>query len=396
MQDETLWEQVRALPGTVWILFIGLFIHRFGTFVIPFLTLYLTDLGYTTSAIGAVFASLACGGIGAMILGGRLADLLGRKNTMTISLLGSALSMIFMWQADSFWQFIVATFVTGLTSGMYHPASNSLLTDVVPPDRRITAFATVRWAVNLGFAGGMAAGGFLADRNFAWLFIGDAVSSVIFAVIAFQTLPHGIRTGKNESRWIPAIQNILRNRRFVAFFFANFAAVMAFFHWGSSLAKFTVDLGYTKQDYGWIMALNGVMIALFEIAISQVARRRHAPRVIALGFFLCGAGVWIAGFAAGWQLIVAGLVVFTLGEMIALPVAAAYVAELAPKKMRGRYTATIGLTWNIGQGVTPWLGLFLYQQMPLLLWWGSLGLGILSAVLVLAPSWKQKNRKDLS
>ncbi|MEN8714652.1 MAG: MFS transporter [Verrucomicrobiales bacterium] len=95
--DETLLEQLRALPRVVWILFAGLFIHRFGTFVVPFLTLYLKDQGYSAWDTAIVFASMAVGGIGAMVLGGRLSDLIGRKNTMGLALFGAALSMLLMW-----------------------------------------------------------------------------------------------------------------------------------------------------------------------------------------------------------------------------------------------------------------------------------------------------------
>ena len=63
MHDKTLFEQMRSLPRVVWILFVGLFIHRFGTFVVPFLTLYLNDIGYSAGEIGSIFACLAIGGV---------------------------------------------------------------------------------------------------------------------------------------------------------------------------------------------------------------------------------------------------------------------------------------------------------------------------------------------
>ena len=78
-------------------------------------------------------------------------------------------------------------------------------------------------------------------------------------------------------------------------------------------------------------------------------------------------------------------IVFTLGEMIALPVSGAYVAELSPETMRGRHSAAVGLTWNFAQGIAPWLGLTLYKSNPQFLWWGFLGLGFASATFILIP-----------
>lgn len=387
LDEETLLEQLRALPRVVWILFAGLFIHRFGTFVVPFLTLYLRDAGYTSVETAIVFACMALGGVGAMITGGRLSDHVGRKNTMGISLFGGAISMLMLWQADGIWQYGAASFLVGLTHGMYHPASNSLLVDVVPEERRVTAFAVVRWAVNLGFAGGMAAGGFLVEKSYSYLFVGDAITSAAFAGIAVLFLPHGKRTSREQSRWAIALRSMAANREFVAFFFANLLAVALFFQWGSSVARLLVDLGYSKSVYGWLMAGNGLMIALFEIPLSQLARRREPRPVIAIGFLLCGVGVFLNLFPGhlaieAWIVVACALFLFTIGEMVSMPVSGAYVAALAPGKMRGRYSAGIGLTWNLGHAVAPGAGLLLYESAPATLWWGCLLLGIVSALLL--------------
>jgi len=380
ISKESLITQIRALPRVVWILTLGLFIHRFGTFVVPFLTLYLSGQGYSATQIGSVFFSLAVGAIGSMFLGGRLADLIGRKNVMAIALFSGGISMLLMWQAHSLFQYQLTACLLGLTQGMYHPASNSLLADVVPPDRRITAYAVVRWGVNLGFTCGMAAGGFLAERNFGWLFIGDAASSAIFGVIALLTLPHGTRTSAQRSKWIHAIKHMLSNRRFIYFFIANFLAVGTFFQWGSSIALLVTDhLGHNKQTFGWLMASSGLIITFFEIPISQITRRLPANRVIAFGFLLCGIGVWLNVFAASLIIVVFAMVVFTAGEMVSMPVSGAYIADMAPDDMRGRYSAAVGLTWTLGQAIAPGLGLILYKSSPRVLWWGMLVAGILSA-----------------
>ena len=46
-REPTLLASLRALPRPVWILFFGTFLNKFGTFVVPFLTLYLTREGYS-------------------------------------------------------------------------------------------------------------------------------------------------------------------------------------------------------------------------------------------------------------------------------------------------------------------------------------------------------------
>ena len=386
IKDESLREQLRALPGTIWILVGGLFVHRFGSFVVPFLTLYLKDQkGYGGSSIGLVFFFLGLGAIGAAGLGGWLTDRVGRKNTMTISLVGCAIAMMMLWISNNLVAYCFFAFLTNFFHGMYQPAANSLVTDLVSADRRVTAFAVVRWATKVGFGLGLAAGGYFAHRGqYGVLFIGDALTAIIFAMVTFFALPHGIRSGKKEeSSWGFAIRDILGNRRFVIFFVANFIAVLSLFHWGSSLAIF-ISGKHSAQVYGNVMMLNTILIVLFEIPVSQITRRFSPTKVIALGFLLLGMGIWINAFVTtGLVIILLAMTVFAIGEMISMPVSFAYVAELSPEKMRGRYAAVNGLSWSLGQAVAPWIGLWLFEKNPAYLWWGCLALAVVSACLML-------------
>ena len=103
----SLLAELRSMPRPVWVLAIGVFINRFGTFVIPFLTLYMTKTGYSPSDIWKTFAALAAGGFISAILGGWMADRIGRRNTMSLALTSAAFAILGLWQADS-----LATYVT--------------------------------------------------------------------------------------------------------------------------------------------------------------------------------------------------------------------------------------------------------------------------------------------
>ena len=52
---------LKKLPAPFWVLFAGTFINRFGTFVFPFLALYLTRNGYTPSQAGVAIATFGAG-----------------------------------------------------------------------------------------------------------------------------------------------------------------------------------------------------------------------------------------------------------------------------------------------------------------------------------------------
>src|SRR5687768_14838775 len=81
---------IRALPPSAWVLFGGTFVNRLGTFVLPFVTLYLTRRGYSTPQAGIAIACYGLGGLLAQVVGGLLADRLGRRNTIALSMLLAA------------------------------------------------------------------------------------------------------------------------------------------------------------------------------------------------------------------------------------------------------------------------------------------------------------------
>src|SRR5207244_3090331 len=189
----SLRESLRALPRSAWILFFGTFLNKFGTFVVPFLAIYLTGLGYTAAQAGMAIGGYGLGTLAASLLGGYLADRFGRRKTIVLSMFSGALVMLSLSQAHSLPLIVLLAGVAGLTGELYRPASSALLADLVPAGQRVTAFAAYRMAFNAGWAFGPATAGLLAKKSFVWLFVGDAVTSVLFGLVAWFALPAGLR-----------------------------------------------------------------------------------------------------------------------------------------------------------------------------------------------------------
>ena len=66
------------------------------------------------------------GGLLATLLGGHLADKLGRRETIALSMFSGAATMMLLSQAHSFALIIVLTVLAGLASEFYRPASSAL------------------------------------------------------------------------------------------------------------------------------------------------------------------------------------------------------------------------------------------------------------------------------
>src|SRR2546427_5403390 len=92
----SLRDSLRALPRGAWILFFGTFLNKFGTFVLPFLAIYLTGLGYTMAQAGMAIGGYGIGTLAASLLGGYLADRLGPRQNIVLSLFSGGLVMLWL------------------------------------------------------------------------------------------------------------------------------------------------------------------------------------------------------------------------------------------------------------------------------------------------------------
>src|SRR3954470_15349671 len=85
-------EDLRALPRGAYVLFFGTFLNKFGTFVLPFLAIYMTRLGYSAAKAGLAVGAYGIGTLCASLLGGYLADRLGRRKTIVLSMFSVAVA----------------------------------------------------------------------------------------------------------------------------------------------------------------------------------------------------------------------------------------------------------------------------------------------------------------
>jgi MFS family permease len=384
--DETgLIQTLREIPRGAWILFIGIFVNKFGTFVIPFLALYLRKRGYTLADAGMAIGAYGLGTVVACFLGGYLADRIGRRKTIAISMFCAAGTMLLLSRANSLLTILLITGLNALAAELYRPASSALLTDLVPPQQRVMAFAAYRLAFNAGWAFGPATAGFWAEHSFSWLFVGDATTSLLFGLFAWFALPHGVRSTRQESSWGPALRHMKQDRAFLQLLLASLVIAPTFFQLSSTYGLHVTSLGFSTAVYGALISFNGFLVVCLELPLTTYTRRFPTKRCIALGYLLIGSGFGVNVFASTLPWMAAAMAIITLGEMFAMPIASGYVANLAPADMRGRYMGALGCTWSIALVFGPGSGMYLFSIHPALLWSVCAVCGIIAAALITRP-----------
>lgn len=396
----SLFADIRALPRAVFILVIGQFLNRFGAYVYPFLALYLTALDYSAAKVSIIIAAMGAGNMLGPIAGGYLADAIGRKRTIVISLFGSALGTLGIYAAAAHYPaLLVVCFANGFVSFMYGPAASALLTDLVPSERRLTAYAMIRLALNGGFAAGPAIGGLLYASGPWLIFVGDALTTSICGLLTLAYLPDGLRTIRGQATsaavffksWKAALRDLSTHNLFKQYLMALFFMAFGFCQVFSVLALSTRDKGLSPSQYGLIMSLNGLLILIVELPITHWLKRFAPKRVLAVGFTLIGVGLVAFSAAQDFSGYVFAMLLFTIGEIIALPVGMAYSSELAPIEFRGRYLGLRGIIWGAA-GCLASSGLVIYDHLGLTVWILAGVSSILAGLIICLPARISRRR----
>lgn len=378
---------LRQLPRAVWVLLFGTFVNRFGSFVMVFLALYLTRRGFSAAQAGIAVAAYGGGHFMASLIGGHLADRVGRRNTIAVSMFSSAIAMLVLSQVSSYAAIVVMTFLAGTAAEMYRPAAFALVGDLVKPEQRILSFAMYRLSVNLGMAAGPATAGFLADRSFLYVFLGDAATSVAYGLIALAALPHGLRALTSSERAGAAVRTAMRDRAFVMFLLATVLMTVVDFQSMSTLPLFVRSLGHSNALFGMLISLNGLLVICIELPMTLVLRRLNVIDGIAFGYLLVGIGFAVnAGRTV--PALAASVIIWTLGEIFSAPLGSTYVTALAPEQYRGRYMGMWAMSWAVGMIVGPTLGTLLYERSALAVWIASGVVGTLSAAIIVRERFR--------
>ncbi|MEO5987887.1 MAG: MFS transporter [Candidatus Eisenbacteria bacterium] len=387
---------VAGLPRAFWFLWAGTFITRAGSFVLPFLALYLTQvLGLSLSHAGMVVSLYGAGGAIAGPVGGFLADRVGRRFTIVLALGVGGAGMIALGMMHRVEWIAPTIFLVALVTEMYRPATQAAISDMVAPSDRVRAFGVLYWVINVGFAIGLTVGGLLASKSYFWLFVGDGATTMVYALLVAFGVPEtrpatAARVpGTPRPHLLAGFLTPYRDRHFVMFLGLCFLFAMIFMQNATSFALDMTAHGMSGAVFGRVLALNGVIIVLVQPFLGPVLAKHDRARTLAAGSALVGIGFGLNAIAHTVPIYALGVIIWTVGEMGVLPVANAVVADLAPPEIRGRYQGAYGFAFGLAVCAAPVVGMFVLEHAgSATLWLGCLvtGLGIAAGHLMLSRS----------
>jgi predicted MFS family arabinose efflux permease len=394
-------EAFSGLPRTVWLLATASLVNRSGTMVLPFLALFLTERrGFSTTEAGQVLACYGLGGAAGTYLGGWLSDRFDASRVMVGSLVLTGAGFLILGHLEARWAIFVTVFFLSLVGEAFRPANSSAIAAASPPAERTKAFALYRLAINLGMTLGPALGGFLAARDYSWLFRVDGATCILAAGFLWMFLSRDARAVDREEALAAAAaeRSPWRDGPFMALAVLRFVLAMVTFQIASTFPLTLRDFHrFSKGEIGLVLGVNTLVIVLFEMVLVHRLSGRDPLKVVAMGSFLFCLGMALLPLGSGFAYVAFTVIVWTVGEMLTFPVLAGAVANRAGEANRGRYMAIFTLSFEGAFVIAPLAGTWIYQNFgPRALWLscGAIGFVLLAGYWLLSNVFAREAREQ--
>ncbi|WKX74290.1 MFS transporter [Streptomyces sp. XD-27] len=353
-------ESVSGLPREFWWLWTSTLVNRLGAFVATFMALYLTmERGYSATYAGLVASLHGLGGVVAALGAGVMTDRLGRRPTMLVAQLSTAVSVAVLGFMTHPVAIAAVAFAVGMASNASRPAVQAMMADIVRPEDRVRAFSLNYWAINLGFAFSSTGAGLLAEYSYQAGFLIEAAMTLVCALVVFAKLPES-RPDRPAGPGTAAepeigLGTVVRDRRFMALVGLSFLIALLFQQGSVGLPVAMGADGFSSSDYGLAIAANGVLIVALQIPVTRYVEHRDPRLLLTLSSLLVGYGFGLTAFAGSLGVYALTVCVWTLAEIVNLPTQMGLVVRLSPTHGRGRYQGMHTMSWSAAGLAAPLL-----------------------------------------
>jgi len=404
-------EEYRSLPRSIWALFVVRLVIAAGNFVFPFLTIILTTkLDWTAEKTGTFLSLIQIAALPGVLFAGRLSDRTGRR--LIIMLCQAAAAILFAISlATGFTDFL--PYLVGAASillAMTWPVSGALVADLVPPERRKTAYALLYWGNNIGFSIGPIAAGFLLHRAPSLIFLGNMTALIISINILYRYIPAKIpaqptaeaseRSGVNamEANYEGGLARVLKSRPTILVF----AFIVALLNLVYSQHSFSLPLYLSEkmgsagaEVFGAAMTVNGLTVVIFTLILSKITQRLPVLIIMVIAAMLYAAGFGLLSFHPSLLLVLGSTVIWTWGEILGATNINVYIASRSPQSHRGRISSITSLVSNLGSLSGPILAGQLIKRFSSAFIWKAAPAIAITAALFLLLLWSHDRTKGL-
>lgn len=381
--------QFRGLPRQVYLICICRIIMGIGSMSYAFASIHLRSIiGLNEVQVAWVMLVIAVTNICCGLLGGKLADVYGRKKVAVTAYMVQVIvhaASIFLCRTYAMIPLMIISNGLGFIG---YPVFSAMISDVTDPRRQRECFSLMYLCNNIGVAIGPAIGGMLFYSHLEWTFVIQA--ALVAAGISFFALTARdnysradallaaaaeghtmeIRTGAGdgmENGKEKTLLQIIFEHKMLLTFILSFATVsMCYQMTNYMLSMHTTDLfglEISSRFTGFVWTTNGVVIVLTTPFLLVATKNNHHFVNMAIGVCLYALGYDSYSFMRTPYMVIGGAVLWTLGEILISTGSGAFIADNSPASHVARCQSLYETARSAGKAVGPVIFGYLLNYM---------------------------------
>ncbi|MBP7585275.1 MAG: MFS transporter [Spirochaetes bacterium] len=386
----SFWRQTRALTWPFWATNIMEMVERLAYYgvrvVIPIYIAQADEpagLHFTQGDKGFIFMWWALVQSALPVFTGGFADRYGYKRQIVIAVAFKALGYVIMATQREFWPFFAGCMILAAGTAIFKPPIQGTFVRTLDEKSSGAGWGYFYMVVNIGGFLGPPLAHFLYGWSWPMVFYGCAVLVCLnlLMLLTYREVCSG--DAGTSSAWdvLKLTATNILNARLVAFILimsAFWAGAMQLF---DMLPNFIVDWvdssalaarlpGFMLAQGGaaprvaqeWIINLNPLLIILFVAPLSWLVNRWMSRlNSMVAGIVLSGIGMLVAGAGMPVLFCLAGIALFSLGEMLSSPKMNEYLGVIAPPDRKALYMGYANIPLAIGWAYGSFLGGKVYE-----------------------------------
>lgn len=328
----------------VWIILNGTIFTRIASFMtIPFLAIYLQSEFHASPLMIGITLGIAqlCATFGGFI-GGYLTDKFGRKFIM--------LTTIFIWSAVFIGfatvqvvpLFILLNAINGLCRSFFEPASQALMIDFTEEKKRRRLFSFRYTAINIAAVIGPLCGVWISSLSSAkvpFMITGTMYTIYgLFLIFVFKKYEVTPKSNIEKQTIIQMFKVVLADHKLLYLLAGGILVSLGYSQFDSTLPQYiNLNIENGVKLYSLLITLNAIVVLALQLPIGIYTERISIMKSLVIGILFFAAGFLIFNVATTAWVFVAGMIVFTIGEIFAFPMMNALIEEIAPATQKATY-----------------------------------------------------------
>lgn len=363
----------------------------------PFLTLYLTNkLGLSFETTGIIVMVVSIIGIPGSLIGGKFADIFGRKKVYLLAQSLAGILLIPCAFLNTTSVIVICILLATFFNAAVRPSMSSMIADLLPPNKRQFGYSLNYLGINIGVALGPTIAGFLFNHSLPLLFIGDALTSfiavslVLFYVAEANPIKsETVMTHEEKDESGNVIKILLKRPLIVILLFIyvmyNFVYIQHRFSLPIMLNhKF---LAQGSEKFGLLMSINALTVIILTIGITNITKRFKSLTNMGIAGVLYALGFGMIGEIDTFSMYIVSTILWTMGEILMTTNFGVYLANNSPRNYRARFSAIGNLSNSLGGALgTSFMGIYIGLMGINSVWSFTFVIASISAVLMFSLS----------